>query len=277
MGEMRLDAALVARGLAPSRERAKEHIKNGLVTVAGKVAKKPAQPVTETDDIVCAATDSFVGRGGYKLEKALTAKEYDLNGKIALDVGASTGGFTERLLLAGAKTVYALDVGHGQLHERLKADPRVVDLERTDIRSENAREAIAAGSVDFCGVDVSFISLKQVLPALPAFLKNGADVVCLIKPQFEVGRAHIGKGGIVKDKKAREQVLFDLMPAFAFAHLSVTDLLLSPITGGDGNVEYLALCTYRPDEAVTPIGNETVKKLLEKEQNPNERSCSVCV
>lgn len=277
MSERRLDAALVSLGLAASRESAKKHIQNGLVTVNGKPAKKPAQLVADTDDIACAATENFVGRGGYKLEKALAAKHYDLAGKTALDVGASTGGFTERLLLAGAKTVYALDVGHGQLHERLKNDPRVVNLEGTDIRSDAARAAVSPSSVDFCSVDVSFISLKLVLPALPAFLKNGADVVTLIKPQFEAGRAAIGKGGIVKDKKAREKVLLELMPVFAAEHLRVTNLLLSPITGGDGNVEYLALCTYCPDEAVVPVGDDTVKSLVNQEPNPNERSCGVCV
>ncbi len=267
MSEMRLDAALVAKGLAPSRERAKEFIKNGCVTVSGKVTKKPAQPVSDTDEISCSATDDFVGRGGYKLEKALTEKEYNLYGKTALDVGASTGGFTERLLLGGATVVYALDVGHGQLHERLRKDPRVVNLEGTDIRSDKAKTAVASHSVDFCSVDVSFISLKQVLPALPAFLKNKADVVCLIKPQFEAGRSALGKGGIVKDKRVREKVLCDLMPAFAAEHLKVTDLFLSPITGGDGNIEYLAVCMYLPDEAVSSLGKESVKLLLEKEQN----------
>lgn len=271
MSERRLDAALVSLGLAGSREWAKKHIQNGLVTVNGKPAKKPAQLVADTDVIVCAATEDFVGRGGYKLEKALAVGNYDLAGKTALDVGASTGGFTERLLLAGAKTVYALDVGHGQLHERLKNDPRVVDLEGTDVRSDAARAAIAPASVEFCSVDVSFISLKLVLPALPTFLKNGADVVTLIKPQFEAGRAAVGKGGIVKDKKAREKVLCELMPAFAAAQLRVTRLLTSPITGGDGNVEYLALCTYCPEETVVPVGDDAVKQFLKQEQASNER------
>ena len=266
MSESRLDAALVIRGLAPSRERAKEHIKNGLVTISGKVAKKPAQLVSDDADITCAATDDYVGRGGYKLEKALTAGGYDLNGKTALDVGASTGGFTERMLLAGAKTVFALDVGHGQLHERLRADARVVNLEGTDVRSDAAKAAIAEASVEFCSVDVSFISLKQILPALPVFLKNGADLVCLIKPQFEAGRAAIGKGGIVKDKKVRERVLCDLMPAFAEQHFLVRTLLTSPITGGDGNVEYLALCTYLPDETVLPVSPMEVLDHLKKER-----------
>lgn len=266
MSESRLDAALVSRGLAPSRERAKECIKNGLVTVSGKVAKKPAQLVSDSDEIVCAATDDYVGRGGYKLEKALTAGGYDLSDKIALDVGASTGGFTERMLLAGAKTVYALDVGHGQLHERLRADSRVVNLEGTDVRSDAAKAAIAEKSVEFCSVDVSFISLKQILPALPPFLKNGADVVCLIKPQFEAGRAAIGKGGIVKDEKARQKVLFDLMPAFSADHFKINALLTSPITGGDGNVEYLALCSYLPDETVTAISPTEVLDYLKRER-----------
>ena len=266
MSESRLDAALVIRGLAPSRERAKEHIKNGLVTVSGKVAKKPAQLVSDDTDITCAATDDYVGRGGYKLEKALNEGHYDLTGKTALDVGASTGGFTERMLLGGAKTVYALDVGHGQLHERLRADARVVNLEGTDIRSDAAKEAIGQNTVDFCSVDVSFISLKQILPALPVFLKSRADVVCLIKPQFEAGRSAIGKGGIVKDKKAREKVLCDLMPAFAEHHFHVRTLLTSPITGGDGNVEYLALCTYLPDETVLPVSPMEVLEFLKCER-----------
>ena len=244
---MRLDAALVLRGLAPSRERAKEYIAAGKVTVNGAPAAKPSQSVAETDALVCDASEKYVGRGGYKLEKALADGGFDLAGRVAMDVGASTGGFTQCLLEAGAARVYSVDVGRDQLHETLRSDPRVRCMESTDVR-DRARmsEAVADGSVDFCAVDVSFISLKLVLPAVLPYLKPGADLICLVKPQFEAGRAAIGKRGVVRDAREHTRVLRELSETWAACHLKVVHLTPSPIRGGDGNVEFLATLTYRP-------------------------------
>ena len=185
----RLDAALVRRGLEASRERAKQRILAGDVLVNGRVRNRPSFPVRDTDELMCKGEGlAYVGRGGCKLEKAVAGR-FDLNGVTALDVGASTGGFTDCLLRSGAARVYAVDVGHGQLHPSLAADPRVVNLEGTDIRDRQALlRAVPAASVSFCAVDVSFISLTAVLPSVLPFLKKGAGLVCLVKPQFEAGR-----------------------------------------------------------------------------------------
>lgn len=243
----RLDAVLVERGLAPSRERAKEYIAAGRVTVNGATATKPSQPVSETDELVCGASEKYVGRGGYKLEKALLDGAFDLHGRVAMDVGASTGGFTQCLLEAGADRVYAVDVGRDQLHETLRRDPRVLCMESADVR-DRARmsAAVADGSVDFCAVDVSFISLKLVLPAIAPYLKPGADLVCLIKPQFEAGRSAIGKHGVVREAGDHARVLRELAETFAACRMRVNRLTPSPIRGGDGNVEFLATVRFEP-------------------------------
>ena len=251
--KQRLDAALVLRGLASSRERAKAYIAAGMVTVNGTPATKASQPVAETDKLVCNASEKYVGRGGYKLEKAMQDGAFDLRGRVAMDVGASTGGFTQCLLEAGVARVYSVDVGRDQLHPTLRSDPRVVCMESTDVR-DRARmsAAVADGGVDFCAVDVSFISLKLVLPAVCLYLKPGADLVCLVKPQFEAGRAAIGKRGVVRDKSEHIRVLRALSGVWTACHLQVRRLTPSPIRGGDGNVEFLATLAYDPNRETEP-------------------------
>ena len=238
----RLDAYLVAVGTASGREKAKEIIEAGYVSVNGTIVTKASRRITPADAVVCAApTQKYVGRGGYKLERAIEAASLTLTDAIAMDVGSSTGGFTDCMLQNGAARVYAVDVGHDQLHPTLRANPRVVVLEGTDIRSEALATTVAAESVTFCSVDVSFVSLSNVLPAILPYLAQNATLVCLIKPQFEAGKAAIGKHGVVKDRKVHGQVLSRQLCLFAEHGLTPVWLGHSPITGGEGNIEYLAV------------------------------------
>ena len=236
---VRLDLALVAQGLAASRSRARDLIARGLVAVEGRRCDKPAQMVAADALLRIEGEDAgLVSRGGVKLRTALETFGFDPEGRVALDVGASTGGFTQALLAAGANRVYAVDVGHGQLHASLAADPRVVSLEGTDARAVSS--ALIPEPPSALVADVSFISLLKALPAALALAAPDAWLIALVKPQFEVGPAHVGKGGIVRDAAAR---------AAAAAAVSdwvggqpgwrVTGLTPSPITGGSGNVEYL--------------------------------------
>lgn len=237
----RLDSELVARGLARSRERAKEMINSGSISVNGRTAKKPSDEVTENDEIVSCEQDAFVGRGALKLEKAAEEFGLDLSGKVCLDIGASTGGFTDLMLQRGAERVYAVDVGHGQLAEKLRSDPRVVNMEGTDIRELTAEDI--SGAVDFISVDVSFISLTKILPKVYELLSEGASAAVLIKPQFEAGRSDVGKRGIVKGRKVHLRVLTEI-DSFARSIGFVTErYTYSPVRGGSGNIEYLVkLC-----------------------------------
>lgn len=236
----RLDAALVERGLAQSRQRAKELILEGHVLAGGKVCTKPSFPVEAEDVLVVTGGGiAYVGRGGLKLEHALTAGKIDLTGQICMDIGASTGGFTDCMLQKGAAKVYAVDVGHGQLAPSLRQDARVVNWEGTDIRLLPADRL--EHPVDFFSVDVSFISLKLVLPAAVEFLRDGGKAAVLIKPQFEAGRENIGKKGIVTSRKAHWKVLTEIRQLFADLGLSLRLLCPSPVRGGSGNREYLAV------------------------------------
>ena len=238
----RLDVYLTENGLAKSRERAKALIKGGKVTVNGKTCTKPAQEIGESDIVDSQPDDlAFVGRGGLKLEKAFETFDINVDGLVCADIGASTGGFTQCLLEHGARLVYAIDVGHGQLDESLVADSRVVNCEGI-----NARELTPDDferTPEFISVDVSFISLGLIIPALSGVLAPGGEMVTLIKPQFEAGKKALNKKGIVKDPKDHIRVLENVMSAFNGAGLSVKGLTVSSITGGDGNIEYLAhLC-----------------------------------
>ena len=233
----RLDSELVARGLARSRERAKEMIISGSISVNGKSVKKPSDEVAETDEIVSAESDIYVGRGALKLEKAAKEFELDFNGRVCLDIGASTGGFTDYMLQHGAEKVYAVDVGHDQLAESLVGDPRVISMEGTDIRSVTADDI--GGQADFISVDVSFISLNKILPKVYELLADGASAAVLIKPQFEAGRSDIGKHGIVKDRKVHFRILSEI-DSFAVSIGFITEkYTYSPVKGGSGNIEYL--------------------------------------
>jgi len=234
---MRLDQLLVARGLTDSRSRARALIEAGAVAVGGLVATRPAQPVSDDAEIALRGdAPQWVSRGALKLLHALDAFGLDPSGAVALDVGASTGGFTEALLARGAARVYALDVGHGQLHPRLAADPRVASLEGVNAR------AIPEGlvpPVDWIVADVSFISLEKALPGAMALARPGATLVALVKPQFEAGPGAVGKGGIVRDPAVHVRVraaAAAFVAARGWAALGETE---SPIVGGDGNREFL--------------------------------------
>lgn len=234
----RLDAELVARGIAKSREKAKEYIKSGKIMLNSKPAAKPSIDVGESDVIEYLGEDEkYVGRGGLKLEKALSCFNIDLAGCICVDIGASTGGFTDCMLQNGANKVYAVDVGHGQLAEKLVSDGRVVNIEGVNVKT--LTDKIIDETPDFVCADLSFISCRYAAEAAYRLLKIGGKAVILIKPQFEAGRAAVSKGGIVKDIKAHINVLSTLTDELSRLGFSVLGLTDSPIRGGDGNVEYL--------------------------------------
>jgi 23S rRNA (cytidine1920-2'-O)/16S rRNA (cytidine1409-2'-O)-methyltransferase len=233
----RLDVALVDRGLAPSRERARALILAGHVTVEGQVVSKAGAPVKADARVELATPDHpYVGRGGLKLAGALDAFGVDPKGRRALDVGASTGGFTDVLLQRGAESVIALDVGRGQLDWRLRSDPRVLVREGVNARLLTPDDV--PHTVSLATIDVAFISLRHILPALPAFLDPGADVIALVKPQFEAGRDEVGKHGIVSDPAVHEAVIARVTEAAAACGLTRVAMAPSAITGATGNQEF---------------------------------------
>jgi 23S rRNA (cytidine1920-2'-O)/16S rRNA (cytidine1409-2'-O)-methyltransferase len=232
----RLDLLLVERGLAESRAQAQRSIRAGVVRVAGQVADKPGTQVVTDAEITLQARPRFASRGGEKLEAALVRFELDVAGLVAADVGASTGGFTDCLLQHGARRVYAIDVGYGQLDWRLRNDPRVVTMERTNARYlESLPEP-----VDLVTADVSFISLRLILPAAVHWLRLDGQVVALIKPQFEAGRRQVGRGGVVRDPAMHRHVLAQVLDSAAGLGLGLRGLMPSPLRGPAGNVEFLA-------------------------------------
>lgn len=234
----RLDVMLVKRGFAESREKAKAIIMSGIVYVDGQ--KEDKAGTTFSDDVkieVRGKTLRYVSRGGLKLEKAMEQFGIELEGKVCMDCGASTGGFTDCMLQNGAIKVYSVDVGHGQLAWKLRNDDRVVCMEKTNMRyvTEEDIEELA----QFVSIDVSFISLKKILPAVRRILTDDGEVVALIKPQFEAGRENVGKKGVVRDKKVHEEVI-TMITQFAVEHsFQLLHLDYSPIKGPEGNIEYL--------------------------------------
>ena len=238
MPKPRLDTLLVDRGLAPSRERARALILAGKVLVDGQVVTKAGAAVSPDAVLALTAPDSpDVSRGGVKLAAALEHFHLDVAGRVALDVGASTGGFTDCLLQAGAARVYALDVGYGQLDWRLRQDPRVVSLERVNVRYLPP-DALPE-PVDLTVVDVSFISLKLILPPVLPIVKPGGDLVVLVKPQFEVGKGQVGKGGVVRDPTLQLEAVAAITHFAQSLGLAVSPPFPSPILGPKGNQEYL--------------------------------------
>ena len=234
----RLDVVVAERGLAPSRERARALILAGRVRVDGTIVSKAGTPVAVAAVISVVEPDfPWVGRGGVKLAHALDVFTIAVVGREALDIGASTGGFTDVLLTRGAVRVVALDVGHGQLDWLLREDPRVVVLERRNARDLDP--AWLPGRVDLVTIDVSFISLRLVLPGVPAVLRPGADIVALVKPQFEAGRHEVGKGGLVKDPAVHQAVQDRVADAARQCGLTPVSFTPSPITGATGNQEFL--------------------------------------
>ena len=238
MKKVRLDQLVFDLGYTESRERAKTTIMSGLVFVNGQRADKPGTPVAPDAKIeVRGEAIPFVSRGGFKLDKALQVFPIDPSGKSCIDCGASTGGFTEVLLQHGAAKVYAVDVGYGQLAWKLRNDPRVVNLERTNLRYVTAEQIPEL--LELAVMDVSFISIKLVLPAVKTLLVPGADLVCLIKPQFEAGRDEVGKKGVVRDSGVHCQVIRGILDFAPQIGLSVMGLDFSPIKGPEGNIEYI--------------------------------------
>jgi 23S rRNA (cytidine1920-2'-O)/16S rRNA (cytidine1409-2'-O)-methyltransferase len=241
MARMRLDQLLVARALAESRSKAQALVMAGAVRVNGEVARRAAMPVAEDSDVQVAAPLPYVSRGGFKLTAALEGFRLEPAGLTALDVGAATGGFTDVLLQRGARRVFAVDVGYGVLDWRLRQDVRVIVMERCNIRHLAALptegEPILA---DCASIDVAFISLNLVLPAVQRLVTPAAWIVALIKPQFEAGPADVGKGGVVRDPQAHRRVLRDVLTRAAELGLPAHGLLRSPLTGPAGNQEFLA-------------------------------------
>ena len=238
MKKIRLDQLVFDLGLAESRERAKTTVMSGLVFVNGQRADKPGMQVSPDVNVEVKGTAlPYVSRGGLKLEKALKVFPIDVNGKVCIDCGASTGGFTDVLLKNGAAKVYSVDVGYGQLAWSLRNDERVVNMERTNIRyisSEQIPEPL-----DICVMDLSFISVKLVLPAVCTLLKDDAQLVCLIKPQFEAGREEVGKKGVVRDKAVHLSVIESVLSFAPTVGMTIMGLDFSPIKGPEGNREYL--------------------------------------
>lgn len=237
----RLDHLLVERGLADSRQRAQALILAGDVLVDQQPASKAGAQIAVTADIIIKNQCRYVSRGGQKLEGALQAYPLDPHDRICLDVGASTGGFTDCLLQHGAAKVYAVDVGYGQLAWKLRQDERVVVIERANIRHLSADTI--DDPIDVATIDVSFISLKIVIPAILKFMRPGGRILALIKPQFEVGKGQVGKGGVVRDPEQRQAVVDELNRHFQNQGLSSGTPIRSPITGPKGNVEFFNIFT----------------------------------
>ena len=251
MSGVRLDQKLVELGHFESREKARATIMSGLVFVNGQRADKPGMAVKDDAKIeVRGAACPYVSRGGFKLEKALRLFPVSPEGLTCIDCGASTGGFTDVLLKNGAAKVYAVDVGYGQLAWQLRQDSRVVVMERTNARA--LTPDMFPESMDLGVMDVSFISIRLILPALHGLLKPGGEVVCLIKPQFEAGKADVGKKGVVRDKAVHERVLREMCEFFPTAGYTLLGLDYSPIRGPEGNIEYLAYLKADGGDSIAP-------------------------
>ena len=263
----RLDVLLVNGGFAPSREKAKVIIMSGKVFVNGQREDK-AGSTFDPEKItieVKGSTLKYVSRGGLKLEKALQNFPLTVEGKICMDIGASTGGFTDCMLQNGAKKVYSVDVGHGQLDWKLRNDERVVCMEKTNFRYMQPQDI--EDVLDFASVDVSFISLTKILLPARRLLSDNGEMVCLIKPQFEAGRDKVGKKGVVRDKKVHEEVIRKILVFAGISGFSVLDLSFSPIKGPEGNIEYLIY--IQKDIAK----NDVVAELTEKEAEMQLKEC----
>ena len=251
----RLDVLMVKRNLAESREKAKAILMSGIVYVDGQKEDKAGTFFEDTAVIeVRGHTLAYVSRGGLKLEKAMNRFHLDLKDKVCMDVGASTGGFTDCMLQNGAARVYAVDVGYGQLAWKLRNDPRVVCMEKTNIRYVT-REQVPE-PIQFASADVSFISLTKVLGPVKALLADGAEMVCLIKPQFEAGREKVGKKGVVREKSTHLEVIRMVMDYAWSLGFDLLHLEFSPIKGPEGNIEYLLHIKKRPETEALEAGTE---------------------
>ena len=256
----RLDVLLVKKGLAESREKAKAIIMSGNVFINNNREDKAGSMFDEnTEIIVKGNTLKYVSRGGLKLEKAMEQFDVSLEGKVCMDVGASTGGFTDCMLQNGAVKVYSVDVGHGQLAWKLRQDERVVCMEKTNIRYVERTDI--DDDVEFASIDVSFISLTKVLGPVRALLSENGEIVCLIKPQFEAGREKVGKKGVVRDKSVHEEVI-EAIRTFSLENgFSVLNLEFSPVKGPEGNIEYL-MHLLKSEAPVDNIGSDRVHEIV---------------
>lgn len=268
MGEKkRLDVIVYERGLAESREKAKSLIMSGIVYVGGSREDKPGTMFKDTGELdveVRGTGLKYVSRGGLKLEKAVNEFGISLRGLTCMDIGASTGGFTDCMLQNGAVKVFAVDVGHGQLAWKLRNDDRVVCMEKMNIRYITP-EDIGGCKLDFASADVSFISLDKVLPAVKPLLKPEACMVCLIKPQFEAGRDEVGKKGVVRDKKVHASVISDIAGLSEDLGFSIIGLTFSPVKGPEGNIEYLIhLSNDQVDERRLSIDPAMISRLVDE-------------
>lgn len=256
----RLDVFLYSQGYAESREKAKQLIINNHIYVDNILSNKPSTKVSSSSSIrIIDDNNKYVGRGASKLEKALNSFNIQTSHIVAIDVGASTGGFTDYLLQNGANKVYAVDVGHDQLHQKLKEDKRVINIENINFRYINTE--IFMESVDIIVVDVSFISLKLILPKIVEISNDKTNIVVLIKPQFEAGKSNIGKNGVVKDKKIHLVVLNNFNEYCLSNNLYVKNITFSPIKGGNGNIEYLA---HIKKGNIAKYDSETFKSLIKE-------------
>ena len=266
----RLDVLLVERRLADSREKAKAVIMSGIVYVNGQKEDKAGQTFDVTSNIeLRGSTLKYVSRGGLKLEKAMNEFPVKLDGTICMDVGSSTGGFTDCMLMNGAVKVYSVDVGHGQLAWKLRQDERVVVMEKTNIRYVTPEDIDDV--LDFASIDVSFISLTKVLLPVKNLLKSGGEVVCLIKPQFEAGREKVGKKGVVRDKDVHEEVIEMVLNYAVSIGYDVLGLSFSPIKEPEGNIEYLAHLKKTDNETGIIADNININKVVEESHNELQR------
>lgn len=249
MSKERIDVLLVQKGFFDTREKARKNIMAGLVFVDGVRVDKAGEKVDIDSEIeIKGNAIPYVSRGGLKLEKALLSFNINLKDKVTIDIGASTGGFTDCMLKNGAKKVFAIDVGYGQLAWELRNDPRVVVMERTNIRYVKPEDL--GEFADFASIDVSFISLKLVLPVVKSLLKDEGEIVALIKPQFEAGREKVGKKGVVRDPDVHREVIKEIIDFAKSIDLTIKGLQFSPIKGPEGNIEYLLYLSKNIDNGI---------------------------
>ena len=261
--KQRLDVLLVEKNIAPSRELAKAYIMAGNVYVDDVKEEKAGTKIPVTAKITLKGNQmKYVSRGGYKSEKAIEEFKLSLAGCVCLDIGASTGGFTDCMLQNGAKKVYAIDVGYGQFAWKLRNDNRVVCLEKTNVRYITHEQI--PEEADFASIDVSFISLTKVLPSVINVLKQRGEVVCLIKPQFEAGREKVGKKGVVKDKKVHKEVIIKIIDYALEQNLAIHNISFSPIKGPEGNIEYLLYLQNSPTQEEQMRPDPDVRELVER-------------
>lgn len=257
----RLDILLVERNLVQSRARAKTTIMAGLVLVDGNKIDKAGTMVKENADIrVLGNKIPYVSRGGLKLEKAIKEFHVELSGKVTADIGASTGGFTDCMLQNGAVKVFAIDVGYGQLDWSLRTDERVINMERTNVRNVTPEDI--GELIDLASIDVAFISLEKVLPAVKAMLKPEGEIVALIKPQFEAGKEKVGKKGVVRDSKVHLEVIHNVIQLAREMEFSVRELTYSPVKGPEGNIEYLVWLS-KDSQAEDNVTDEVMAQTVE--------------